>query len=107
MVEKKQVKTVMLIPGAETEEGRALIAQRAEERNQVDFRAFRMLQELREDGVFNLETLTKIYREDWTVGDDWTPEGHAREVLDEIEQIMRDRSMADHNMLAALAGRPV
>ncbi len=96
----------MLIPGAETPEGQARIQREVEARSDIDFRAFQKLAELREGGVLHVEALVRIYREDWMEGDDWAPEGHAREVIDEIDQIIRNRRMADHYVLQALAGRP-
>lgn len=92
-----------VIPGAETPEGRARIQREVDQRHDVDFRAFRMLRRLKEDGFLTYHGFLQYFKED--LPDDEAKE-FAQELDEEIRAIIRDRLMADHYVLQALAGRP-
>lgn len=96
----------VVIPGAETPEGRARIQREIEARNEIDYRGYMKLSELREMGVLSYENVLRAIKEDWSEGDDWTPEEAARDLIEEIDQLIHDRRMADHYVLGAIAGRP-
>lgn len=102
MSEKKI--SVSLIPGADTPEGAARLQKELEARNDIDFRAFQMLRDLAEEGLFNSRVLTKLYRDNGESKED--AKEFAQERAEEISQILRDRRMADHYVLAAAAGHP-
>lgn len=97
-------KTNLLIPGMATPEGAARLQKEMEARNDIDFRAFQMLRRLHDEGHFSLD----VVRRNLTYLGEDKPEADemAREVVDEIDEIIRDRVMADHKVLAAAAGRP-
>lgn len=94
----------MLIPGAETPEGQARIQREVDARNDIDFRAYRILAELRESRLLNYDSILNQMIDDGESSAE--AEDYTRELLDQIDQLIRDRRMADHYVLQALAGRP-
>jgi len=101
---KKTKKTMtMVIPGAETEEGRARIANLAEERNTCDYRAYQLLTRLRDDGLLYPNDLKRALISQGESKRD--AEEIVDEILEELRSIVRDRRDAEHNLLNALAGR--
>lgn len=95
---------VSLLPGAETPEGAERLRKEMTARDAIDFRAFQMLRRLHGEGFVNLDGLRKFFEEDGETEAD--AKEAAKDVMDEIDQIIRDRIMADHRVLAAAAGRP-
>lgn len=95
---------VSLLPGAETPEGAARLQRELEARNDIDFRAFQMLRRLKNEDMVSYQS---IYRALKAFGEDeCVAKEMAEEVTEEIEEILRDRVLADHRVLAAAAGRP-
>lgn len=99
------IKVVPVIPGAETKEGQARIAKALEKRSDIDFRAFQMLRRLKDECLTSVPALRAALM---NLGEERGEANEiAREIDEEIEQIIRDRRDSDHEVLAALAGRPV
>lgn len=96
-------KTNLLIPGMATPEGAARLLKEMEKRDEIDFRAFQMLRRLRDEGLLGACALAHGLR---YLGEDKAEAvEHAKELSEEIEQIVRDRIQADHDVLQAVAGR--
>jgi hypothetical protein len=96
---------VSLMPGAETPEGAARLRKEVEARGDLDFRAFQLLQQLVNDDFVNrMDIILRLKEFHGESKKDATEMGN--ELMDEIEQLLRDRRLADHYVLAAAAGHP-
>jgi len=84
-----------IIPGAETPDGR--------ERIRLGYEAFRVLRQIREEGLVNLEDFTKVYARDF---DKDKAREFAKEAIEEIDDILRRRTLSDTKVLNTLAGNP-
>ena len=93
-----------VIPGMQTQEGVERVQHELDKRHAIDFRAFQCLRRLSDEGLLCENAL---YRSLKGRGES---NGLAREVArtfaEEVDQILRDRTLSDHHVLQAMAGRP-
>jgi hypothetical protein len=98
-----ETKVKMVIPGLETEEGQARIVREVEARHEVDFRAYRLLRQLVEDDFLSYQTMYRGLKADGV--DEEEAQEMAQELDEMIQAVIRDRHLADHRVLEAMAGR--
>ena len=95
---------VPLIPGAETPEGQRRITKATRERDEVDFRAFMLLKSLDEEGLLSENAIFRTLK---GLGES---DGFAREtaqdLAEQVSTVLKDRLVANDEVLNALAGRP-
>jgi len=96
--------TNLLIPGMATPEGAARIQREMAKRDEIDFRAFQMLRRLvNEEGFLHPHQMQNVLISDGESKED--AKQMAKEIYDEIDEIIRARGQADHDVLQAAAGR--